>query len=37
MEVNTLINKNKIRDIGFKYLGLGLSKLIKLNYLDLEI
>ena len=26
---------NKIRDIGTKYLGLGLSKLIKLNELKL--
>ena len=28
---------NKISDIGIKYLGLGLSKLIKLNYLDLNL
>ena len=27
---------NKIRDIGTKYLGLGLSKLIKLIYLALS-
>ena len=26
---------NKIKDIGSKYLGLGLSKLIKLTYLKL--
>ena len=28
---------NKIKDIGIKYLGLGLSKLIKLNNLDLYL
>ena len=27
---------NKIRYIGTKYLGLGLSKLIKLNHLDIK-
>ena len=27
---------NKIGDIGIKYLGLGLTKLIKLNYLELN-
>ena len=34
MKIFTL--NNKICDIGIKYLGLGLSKLIKLNYLKLE-
>ena len=29
------ILNNKIYDIGIKYLGLGLSKLIKLKYLNL--
>ena len=29
--------KNNIRDIGTKYLGKGLSKLIKLTYLDLAL
>ena len=29
--------KNKIRDIGIKYLGLCLSKLIKLIYLYLRL
>ena len=28
---------NKIGDIGIKYLGSGLSKLIKLNNLDLRL
>ena len=28
------ILQNKIGDLGTKYLGLGLSKLIKLNYLE---
>ena len=28
---------NKIGDIGTKYLGLGLSKLIKLIYLELDL
>ena len=36
MEVNIFINENKIRDIGFKYFGLGLSKLINLNHLNLK-
>ena len=31
------ILNNKICDIGIKYLGLGLSKLIKLNDLNLDI
>ena len=30
-------NINKIRDIGIKYLGLGLTKLIKLNDLIRDI
>ena len=29
--------ENKIKNIGTKYLGLCLSKLIKLIYLDLEL
>ena len=29
--------KNKIGDIGAKYIGLGLSKLIKLTYLFLNV
>ena len=30
-------NDNKIRDIGIKYLRLGLSKLIKLNNLEVRL
>ena len=32
-----MYNKNKIGDIGIKYLWLGLYKLIKLNNLDLYL
>ena len=32
-----LFNENKIGDIGAKYLGLGLSKLNKLTYLNFAI
>ena len=32
-----IINNNKITDIGVKYLGLGLSKLINLNNLILDL
>ena len=35
MIINIL--KNKIGDIGTKYLGLGLSKLIKLNNLTINL
>ena len=32
-----LFNKNNIGNIGTKYLGLGLSKLNKLNNLELDL
>ena len=35
MKIFTL--NNKICDIGIKYLGLGLFKLIKLNYIELYL